>query len=57
MNDGRRPSLTASKDDQSYSAQGKAEDLHGELLAFPGGRGDDPDGQMLVLWDTEYTTW
>lgn len=54
--------LPATSDDRAYSLQGKAEDLHGEQLAFPGGthdgKGSGSSGaQLLVLWDTEYTTW
>lgn len=50
--------LPATPDDQAYSLQGIAEDLHGELLAFPGGRiSGATNAQLLVLWDTEYTTW
>jgi hypothetical protein len=33
---------------------------HGEALAFPGGEttpGSSTAPQLLVLWDTEYTTW
>lgn len=51
--------LAAPKDDQSYSAQGKPEDLHGELIAFPGGGAavNAMGERLMVLWDTEYTTW
>jgi len=45
-------------DDRAYSLQGLTEDLSGGSLAFPGGdRALSSGAGVLVLWDTEYTTW